>query len=137
MIFRRLLFLLAGLTALAISAGIVVIALAFALYALAEPYVGRAGAAGIVALAAAILIGVIGFALTQMGKVKARPRKAGAEPETITDRIVDFVRSRPVTAIVGAVAAGILAVRNPGYLGSLMRAFVEGRENPGAARRRR
>jgi hypothetical protein len=132
-IFRRLLFLLAGATALAVSAGIVVVALAFALYALAEPYVGRAGAAGIVALAAALLIGVLGFGLARSGRRPARKPKPG-EPDTITDRIFDFVRSKPVTAIAGAVAAGILAVRNPGYLGSLIRAFVEGREGRGRRR---
>ena len=98
MIFRRLLFFLAGATALAVSAGIVVVALAFALYALATPYVGRAGGAAIVALAAALLIGLIGFALTR----QARPRP-----------------------------------RKPGYLGSLLRAFMEGREPPGRGRRGR
>ena len=58
MIFRRLLFLLASAVALAVSAGIVVVALAFALYALVTPYVGPAGGAALVALAAAILIGL-------------------------------------------------------------------------------
>jgi hypothetical protein len=133
-IFRRLLFLLAGATALAVSAGIVVVALAFALYALAEPYVGRAGAAGIVALAAAILIGVLGFVLAMAGRSRPRKPKPG-EPDTITDRIFDFVRSKPVSSIAGAVAVGVLAVRNPGYLGSLVRAFVEGREGPRSRRR--
>jgi len=134
-IFRRLLFLLAGAIALAVSAGIVVIALAFALYAFAETYVGRAGAAGIVAATAALLVGVLGFVLTRLGRPRARPRRKDGEPETITDRIADFVRTRPVTAIAGAIAAGILAVRNPGYLGSLIRAFVEGREHPRGRRR--
>jgi hypothetical protein len=134
-IFRRLLFLLAGATALAVSAGVIVIALAFALYAFVETYIGRPGAAAVVALAAAILMGVLGFLLTRQGKPKARAHKPG-EPETITDRVADFVRSRPVTAIAGAIAAGILAVRNPGYLGSLVRAFVEGREHPRGRQRR-
>lgn len=137
MIFRRLLFLLAGAIALAVSAGVVVIALAFALYALVEPYIGRAGAAASVALAAAILIGLLGFILTRLGRRPARPHRKPGEPETITDRVADFVRSRPVTAIAGAIAAGILAVRNPGYLGSLIRAFVEGREHPRGGRRGR
>jgi hypothetical protein len=35
-----------------------------------------------------------------------------------------------VTAIAAAVAAGLLAVRNPKYLGAMIRAFVEGRETP-------
>ena len=134
MIFRRLLFLLAGAVALAVSAGIVVFALMFALYALVQPYVGRAGAAGIVALTAAILIGIVGFVLTRQGKP---PKPKPGEPDTITDRIFDFVKAKPVTALVGAVAAGVLAVRNPGYLGSMLRAFLEGREHPDRPRRRR
>jgi len=134
-IFRRLLFLLAGAIALAVSAGVVVVALAYALYALVTPYVGRAGGAAIVAVAAAILIGLLGFILTRQGK--KRPSKAvkDAEGETITDRIFDFVRAKPVTTVAGAIAVGVLAVRNPGYLGSLLRAFVEGRENPRGRRR--
>lgn len=134
MIFRKLLFLLAGATVLAVSAGVVVVALAFALYAGVTPYVGRPGAAAIVAAAAAILIGIVGFLLTRMGRRRPVAARKPGEGETITDRVFDFVRARPVTAIAGSVAAGILAVRNPGYLGSLIRAFVEGREHP---RRRR
>ena len=132
MIFRRLLFLLAGAVALAVSAGIVVFALAFALYALVEPYVGRAGAGGIVAAAAALLIGILGIVLTRQGKP---PKPKPGESDTITERIFEFVKAKPVTSIAGAVAAGILAVRNPGYLGSLIRAFVEGRETPRRRRR--
>jgi hypothetical protein len=33
------------------------------------------------------------------------------------------------------VAAGILAIRNPGYLGSVIRSFVEGEEPPRRRRR--
>lgn len=135
MIFRRLLFLLAGAVALAVSAGVVVVALAFALYAGVSPYVGRPGAAAIVAAAAAILIGLLGLLLTRQGKRRPASARKPGEGETITDRIFDFVRQKPVTTVAGAVAAGILAVRNPGYLGSLIRAFVEGRE-PRRGRRR-
>ncbi|HEY1425525.1 MAG TPA: hypothetical protein VGF50_02530 [Caulobacteraceae bacterium] len=135
MIFRRLLFLLAGAVALAVAAGVVVVALAYALYALVSPYVGRAGAAAIVAAAAAVLIGLLGFLLTRQGKRRPSSARKPGEGETITDRIFDFVRAKPVTTVAGAVAAGILAVRNPGYLGSLLRAFVEGREHPRGRRR--
>ena len=44
MIFRRLLMAFVAIAAIATSASVVVVALAFALYALVEPYVGRAGA---------------------------------------------------------------------------------------------
>jgi hypothetical protein len=126
-IFRRLLLLLASLTALAVSAGVVVVALAYAIYALVKPFVGAAGAAGVVALAAALFIALIGAFLGNLGRA---PRKKPGAPESIVDRIVDFVRNKPVTATAGAIAAGLLAVRNPQYLGALVRAFVEGRDPP-------
>jgi hypothetical protein len=133
-IFRRLLFLLAAATMLAVSAGVIVIALAYALFALVKPYVGPAGASAIVALAAALLIGLIGLTFALMGR---RPKRKLAEPESVTERVVDFVKSKPITAVGGAIAAGILAIRNPGYLGSAIRAFLEGREPSRGTRRKR
>lgn len=126
MILRRVLFYLAGATALAVSAGVIVVALAYALYAVAQPYVGPAGAAGVVAAAAAVLIALIGLVLTSA----ARPPKRPKDPESVGDRIADFVRSKPVMAIVGSVVVGLLAVRNPKYLGEMLRAFVEGSDPP-------
>ena len=130
--FRRLLFLLAAATMLAVSSGVVVIALAYALFALVRPYVGPAGGAAIVAGAAALLIGLIGLTFALLGR---RPRRKANEPESVTERIVDFVKSKPITAVGGAIAAGILAIRNPGYLGSAIRAFMENREPPRGRRR--
>lgn len=132
MIFRRLLFLLAAATMLAVSAGVVVIALAYALFALVRPYVGAAGGAAIVAGAAALLIGLIGLTFALLAR---RPKRRPHEPESVTERIVDFVKSKPITAVGGAIAAGILAIRNPGYLGSAIRAFIEGREAPRGRKR--
>jgi hypothetical protein len=131
-IFRRLLFLLAAATMLAVSSGVIVIALAYALFALVRPYVGPAGGAAIVAGAAALLIGLIGLTFAIMGR---RPRRKVSEPESVTERIVDFVKAKPITAVGGAIAAGILAIRNPGYLGSAIRAFIEGREAPRGRKR--
>ncbi len=124
---RRILLYLAATMAFAVSAGIVVVALAFALYALVKPYVGQAGAAAIVAGAAALLIALIGLILSNAGKP---PKKKPGEPQTFMERIVEFVRDKPVVAIVGSVVAGLMAVRNPGYLGSVLRSFMEGHEPP-------
>jgi hypothetical protein len=123
----RILFYLASTTALAVSAGVIVVALAFALYALVRPYVGAAGGAAVVAGAAALLIGLLGVMMASAGRP---PKKKPTEPQTFVDRIVEFVRDKPVVAIAGAVAAGVMAVRNPSYLGALIRAFTEGREPP-------
>ena len=125
MILRRILVALAGITALSVSAGVIVVALAYALYALVKPEIGPAGAAAVVAAAAAFLIGLIGLALTMMARP---PRRRPGQPQSVVDRITEFVRDKPVTAIAAAIAAGLLAVRNPKYLGEMMRAFVEGRE---------
>ncbi|HZZ89189.1 MAG TPA: hypothetical protein VFE13_12745 [Caulobacteraceae bacterium] len=132
MIFRRLLFMLAGAMALAVSAGVFVVALAYALFALVEPYVGRAGAAGIVAGATAVFIGLVGLLLVNAAKP---PKRKPGEAQSVVDRVMDFVRNKPVTALGGAVVAGILAIRNPSYLGAVVRAFLEGREPPRRGRR--
>ena len=131
MIFRRLLFVLAGVTALAVSAGVIVVALAYALFALVKPYVGPAGGGAVVAGAAALLIALIGLALSLAARP---PKRRPGDDANIVARLLDFVKDKPITAIGGAIAAGVLAVRNPGYLGSVIRSFVEGREPP---RRRR
>ncbi len=127
MILRRILFFLAATTAFAVSAGVVVIALAYALYALVKPSLGPAGASAVVAGAAALLIALIGVILAAVSRPP--PRKARTS-DSVVDRVVEFVRDRPVSAVAAAIAAGLMAVRNPKYLGAAIRAFVEGRERP-------
>jgi hypothetical protein len=126
---------MAGATALSVSAGVIVVALAYGLFALVKPYVGAAGASGVVAAAAAVLIGLIGLILANLAKPPKPPKRKPDEPESVVDRIVDFVRTRPVTAVGAALVAGLLAVRNPGYLGLALRTFVEGRDPPKKPRR--
>jgi hypothetical protein len=123
-IVRRLLFVLASVSALSVSAGVFVVALAFALYAAVKPYVGPAGASAIVAGAAAVLAALIGLIL---GAAAKPPKRKAAEPQKLVERLLDFVKEKPVITIAGAVATGLLAVRNPRYLGAVIRAFVEGR----------
>jgi hypothetical protein len=129
-ILRRLLFYLAGAAALSVSAGVVVVALAYALFALVEPFVGPAGAAAIVAGSAGVLIGLIGLVLTNMAKPPKPPKRKPGEEESVVERAMDFIRSKPVTSIGTALAAGILMVRNPSYLGRALRSFLEGQEEP-------
>jgi len=125
-ILRRIILFLASATALATAAGVIVVALAYGLYALVRPAVGPAGGAAVVAGAAALLIGLLGLVMALAAR---RPRRR-REPETMVDRFVEFVRDKPVTAIAAAIAAGLMAVRNPKYLGAAIRAFVEGRDAP-------
>jgi hypothetical protein len=125
---RRLFLALAAAAAFAASAAVCVVALAFALYALVEPSLGRAGAAATVAASAALVIALAALMMSVAAKAKrgkAPPKMGGP-----MDRIVRFVRDKPVVAISAALAAGFLAIRNPRYLGAAMRAFFEGRELP-------
>jgi hypothetical protein len=124
---RRLFLILAAAAAFAAGAAICVVALAFALYALVQPNVGRAGAAAIVAGVAALLIALAGLFIGLAAKEK--PSKA-VPPGSVVDRVIRFVREKPVVAISAALGAGFLAIRNPLYLGAALRAFIEGRETP-------
>ncbi len=133
MIFRRLLYFLAGAAALSASAGIVMVALAYALYALVRPALGPAGASAVVALAAAAMIGLIGLFLAGLARL---PKRRRSEPESLAEHVADFVRARPIASIGAAIAAGLLAVRNPGYLGAAVRAFMDIDEPPRRRRRR-
>ncbi|MBV9993653.1 MAG: hypothetical protein JO127_00440 [Caulobacteraceae bacterium] len=128
---RRLLLVLASITALAVSAGVIVVALAFALYAGVKPYVGQAGGAAVVAAAAALLIAVLGLVVG----AAAKPKRRKSEPEGLIERVTEFVREKPILSAAGALAAGLLAITNPRYLGAMARSFVEGREPPPRRRR--
>lgn len=129
MIFRRLILALSAAAVLATAAGVCVVALAFALFAMVEPYVGRAGAGAVVAGSAALLAAIGGLALAGAARVR-RAKPVAAATGSILDRLLGFVREKPVTAVSAAAAAGLLAIINPRYLGSAVRAFVEGRPPP-------
>ena len=118
---------LAAAAVLATSAAIFVIALAFALFALVRPYVGPAGAAAIVAGASALLVLLGALALALSARVKAaKLAQRGKDPAA---RIMNLLREKPVTAIAAAIGAGILAIRNPKYLGAVLHSFINGPPN--------
>lgn len=127
MLQRILLAILAG-AVFATSAAVATVALAFALYALVEPYVGRSGAAAIVVGAAAVLMGALAFALRQLAHRRSGKGRAAVKGSPI-ERVTRFVREQPAMAAAAALGAGFMAVRNPRYLGSTLRAFFEPRDH--------
>jgi hypothetical protein len=126
---RRLLLGLVAAAALAASAAILVVALAFALYALVQPDLGPAGAAATVAGSAALLMGLLGLTIALIARVK-RPKPKPHSMGGVVEQIFELLREKPVMAISAAIGAGFLAIRNPTYLGSAIRAFLEGRPPP-------
>ena len=115
---------LAAAAILATSASIFVVALAFMLYAFMRAMVGPAGAAAVVAGAAALLILLLGVAVAMIPK--GRPARVSAKGKDPVERVINFFKDTPVTAIAAAVATGVLAISNPKYLGAAVRSFLEG-----------
>jgi hypothetical protein len=127
-IFRRVLLALIAASAFAAGAAVAVVSLAFALYALVEPTVGAAGAAATVAGVTAALMALGGLLVM----FAARPRRKPEPPpaDGALERAMAFIRQKPLLSGAAAVGAGLLAVRNPKYLGEVLRSFLEGRPPP-------
>lgn len=118
MILRKALLYIAAAAAIAAAAGIIVVALAFALYALMCSYFVPAGAAAVVAGIAGLGLLVVGLS-TVAGVNMRKP-----EP-TLAQRAADFARDRPIAALVAALGAGVIAVRNPKTMVAILAAFLE------------
>jgi len=104
------------------AAVLVVFAAGFALYALVEPELGAAGAAGVVALVAGL--GLVIFALI----VQHRARKeaeaaallAAQQAEQLPFGLGELTRDRPIVALALTAVSGIIAARNPNLVRDLM-----------------
>jgi hypothetical protein len=114
------------------AAALTVFATGFALYALIEPSLGSAGAAGIVALAGGLMLG--GYALFLQLKAKkkaeeeeqARSSFMGALPASLAL----LTEGKPIATIGLAALGGFIATRHPSMMRDLLAvasAFVAGR----------
>jgi hypothetical protein len=87
----------------------------FSLYALSLPFVGPAGAAAIVALAAALLVGL--YALISVLKTRQRERETAIAHAELLDELPlglgDIARDRPLLTLGVAALGGLLAARHP------------------------
>lgn len=126
MILKRVLSGAAAAGAAAAAAAVVVVALAYAIYALAKMWLVPAGAAAVTAavFAAAMGIGAAVMASGAKGKGGGKAVKKlkhpQDEPRTLLERALDTARERPVVAAAGALAAGLLALRNPALVATVI-----------------
>ena len=110
---------------LATSASIVAVAVSFALYALVLPYVGAAGASAVVAGVYALILAVAGVAVMPRGRNR---RRAGTgTPAGVAEDLMELVRDKPIASAGVALAAAIMAMRNPRVIGEIARAFFQNR----------
>lgn len=121
-ILRRAILISCGVAALSAAAAVVVVALAFALYAALEPMWGAALAGAGVAGAAALLILVGGLFLVFSGApMRSRARRG---QDDIASKVLDLARDKPIVAAAAIVATGIVAASSPRLLSTALASFL-------------
>lgn len=125
----RLLSAGAAVGAMTAAAGVVIVALAYALFAVLRDPLTPAGASAVVAAVFAVLalIGALVAAAKAKGGRRRRPDRHAWDREpggaSFVGRIAQVARERPIVAAGAAVAAGLLAWKNPRLVAAVMRAF--------------
>jgi hypothetical protein len=126
LIFRKLLTYAAAAIVMATAAGVCVVAAAFALYALAHQYLTAPASGAVVAVAAAILVFIVGLILSQKLHTTAK-KTLPADQVPLTERLIDVAKEHPLIAGGAAIAATFLAVRNPKILTGALSAYLAAR----------
>ncbi len=127
-ILRRIALALIGASILAAAAGLLVFSLALALFALLRPWLGVPGAAAGVALAAALLVALVGFSMDR-SLLRAKPK--GGSDQDLLQKLISMAQERPLIAAGAAVGAIFLAIRNPTLVATLAKAFLDPGGRPG------
>jgi hypothetical protein len=118
----------AAVGAMTAGAGVVVVALSFTIYAALRDFAHWSPAA-----CSAVVVAVYGLllvlgAVMLAGKAKGKKPKPKAsrrdlDGESFVTRIAEVGRQRPVVAAGAAIAAGLLAWKNPRLVATVLRAF--------------
>jgi uncharacterized membrane protein len=120
---RRILNLAGAVAAVAAAAAVCVVAASFAVYALAEAYLGPAWAAAIVAAVFAVVAVVAAWLATR----KVAPKKPAAQDDAgLVDRLILLARERPLIALGATAAAVTVLIRNPAVITAVVSAFLAG-----------
>jgi hypothetical protein len=129
---RKLIISLIAGAILAVSAGVLVVSAAFALFAVLRGWVGGPGAAALTALAAAVLMGVVAvsFEAWAQSAKKGRPG-ASASDEDLLQKLIRMAQDKPIMA-AGALAGVVaLAIRNPALVAIVVKTFLDPKPRPG------
>ena len=108
-----------AIAAICASVTVTVFAAAFALFALVQPYVGNAGAGAVLAGVFAVIALIVGL----IAMPRRRRRRRGEGPSGVAEDLMDLVRDKPMASAGVALAAGIMAMRNPRVISEVIRAF--------------
>ncbi len=125
-VLRRIALALIGASVLAVAAGVLVIALALALFGVLRLWLSPPAAAAGVALAAALLLALAGISLDRC--LLRGAKRTASEPDLL-HKLIAMAQERPLIAGGAAVGALLLALRNPALIAVLAKAFLD----PGGA----
>jgi len=135
-VIKKLVLAAAVLAFVAAAVAAAVVAAAFALYALLAPGLAPPLAAAVVALAFALLGAVAALAMILRARGPRRHRHE-PEPATFMERVVGAARERPFLAAGGALAAALIALKNPQVVASIVSAVLAARTAEKVDRSRR
>lgn len=115
------------MAAIGASAVMGVFAVGFAVYAFAEPYVGPAWAAAIVAGLSGLVLGVYALAMTL--KARERERQQAAVQASLLNALPlglgNIARDHPIAALLVSLVGGAVAARHPRLVGDLVHLFAK------------
>jgi hypothetical protein len=119
----------AGLIVLATVILVAVTSAALALFYVLEGPVGSAGAAAIVAgvfaLLAAIAIALVATKGGGRQQHEEQHHHGGGLDFGFVERIIDMAKQKPILSIGAAVAALLIAIRNPALVATIVAAFID------------
>ncbi len=125
--FRRLLLAIIAVGALVSSLAAVVFCVGLALYALVEPHVGPAGAAAVIFASVAAVIAVAGSIAVLV--LRPAPSTRASAGGTASERLLVFVKARPVVSVCAGAALAALAIARPRAAAVAVRALARRRES--------
>ena len=129
-ILRKIIIALIAGAIVAVSAGVLVVSAAFAVYGALKEMVGAPGASALTALAAALLMLAVafGFEAWAQGSKKAKPHAGG--DQDLLQKLIGMAQERPIVS-VGALVGGIaLAIRNPALVAIVVKALLDPKGKP-------
>ncbi len=126
MIVGRTIAAVTAAVALATATMLCVAAAACALFWVLEPLVGRAGAAALLAGLLALIVAIcVLIAVSRSSHPGRHAPQPGHTDFAFVDRIIDMAKDRPLLSLGAALAAGLIAIRNPALVATIVAAFMD------------
>jgi hypothetical protein len=127
---RKLILGLVAAAMMAVSAAVLVVGAAFALYDLLKEYIGAAGAAGVVALGAACVMAGAALFL-ERGVLRAPAKQKPSESDqTMVTKLIVMAQQRPIVATGALIGVAAMAIRNPALISIAIKAFLDPKSKP-------